>query len=528
MATYEPPTENLAIFDPSVFGKTSFITTGAADNRYLQFPVAQGAETLQETTVNGALTVTNTASFTSLNPPTSLQTIPVSNDNSTKIPTTSWVQTAITAAIPTSLLGLNNSWTGINDFLNTGTGSLTSAAIQPVFNDNSTKIPTTSWVQTAITGAIPTSLLGLNNSWTGNNDFLNTGTGSLTSLAIQPVPADNSTKIPTTSWVQSLVATLPLPSSLLGLNNSWTGVNDFLNTGTGSLTSAATQPVASDNSNKIPTTAWVQSAISAVGSILGLNNTWTGTQNWTNTGVGSLTSSAVQPAVTDNSTKIPTTAWVQSVLGQFLNPITTSVSTAQQIFPPTPLHLYGQGYIIGRGGLAGEPATPDFGPWDMGGAGGGAGGVSFNFHLQNNTLYMYFGLNYTSSGYSSLSFNSVTPSVGNTLAIAPVGGNGQDANMGAAGGSGGVGIFTTISGTGLISVGGTPNNGTAGTAGTGGQTGSTLVFPTGGSNAYNVNYGFGQSHPALDGYNTSGYINYQASPIGDPRCVITWYVSPPP
>jgi len=415
MASYTPPTENLAIFDPRVFSNDiTPITTGEGDKRYLRFPNAQGTENLADMNVGGSAVFSGTATF-----------------NNTALPT--------------------------------------SAGTIPAFNDNTTKIPTTAWVQTAIAGAIPTSLLGLNNTWTGTNDFINTGTGSLTSSATQPAPSDNSTKIPTTSWVQS--------------------------------------------------------AISAVGSILGLNNTWTGTQNWTNTGVGSLTSSATQPAYTDSSTKIPTTAWVQGLIGQFLNPITTTRSTAGQIFPPTALHLYGQGYIIGTGGLAGSPATPDFGPWGMGGAGGGAGGVSFNFQLQNNTLYVYFGLNYTSAGFSSLSVNSTSPSPTNTFAIANVGGNGADSAVGGAGGAGGTGTFTSVSG--FLSLTGSVNNGTAGTAGTSGQTGSTIIFPTGGSNSLNVSYGFGQSHPALDGYNTSGYINYPASPIGDPRCVITWYVSPP-
>ena len=162
----------------------------------------------------------------------------------------------------------------------------------------------------------------------------------------------------------------------------------------------------------------------------------------------------------------------------------------------------------------------------MGGAGGGAGGVSFTFHLQNNTLYVYFGLNSPTTGDATLTYNSTSYGA-NTFATANKGGNGADAAVGGGGGAGGTGNFTAVVVAGLISVSGSVNNGTAGTAGTGGQTGSTLVFPTGGSNSLNASYGFGQSHPALDGYNTSGYINYQASPTGAPRCIITWYVSPP-
>ena len=93
------------------------------------------------------------ATFTTTNPPTCSAVQPVSSDSSTKIPTTAWTQGAIDAKIPASLLGSNNTWTGTNDFVNLGTGSLTSSAVQPVASDSSTKVPTTAWVQTAIAAA---------------------------------------------------------------------------------------------------------------------------------------------------------------------------------------------------------------------------------------------------------------------------------------------------------------------------------------------------------------------------------------
>lgn len=46
-------------------------------------------------------TIGGITNFTSTNPPTSSQTIPASNDSSTKIPTTAWVQSAISASTPT-------------------------------------------------------------------------------------------------------------------------------------------------------------------------------------------------------------------------------------------------------------------------------------------------------------------------------------------------------------------------------------------------------------------------------------------
>ena len=288
MSVNLPPNPNVATFNNSywIFNTTQ-LTQAEADLLYLKYPVAQGAENLQTTNVNGIMTCNDDVNF------------------------------ADGANITTFNQTLTN-------FSITSTNPPLSTATQPASNDSSTKMPTTAWVQGAITGSIPASLLGLNNIWTGTQSWVNTAVGSLTSLATQPASSDNSTNIPTTAWVQSAISAI---ASLLGLNNTWTGTQNWTNTGTGSLTSSATQPASSDNSTKIPTTAWVQSVISAIPSLLGLNNTWTGTQNWTNTGTGSLTSSATQPASSDNSTKIPTTAWVQTAI--------SAIPTPSSQFQPT-------------------------------------------------------------------------------------------------------------------------------------------------------------------------------------------------
>lgn len=58
MASYPPPTSNPAIFDSQVY-KTSAnasLTVSSADKRYVKYPTAQGAVSLQDTTVNGTLT----------------------------------------------------------------------------------------------------------------------------------------------------------------------------------------------------------------------------------------------------------------------------------------------------------------------------------------------------------------------------------------------------------------------------------------------------------------------------------------
>ena len=244
-----------------------------------------------------------------------------------------------------------------------------------------------------------------------------------------------------------------------------------------------------------------------------------GTASFTN--VAPPTSTATQPSASDSSTKIPTTAWVQTAIAQYLQPITRSSTSALAFYPPTALHLKATGYIIGRGGSAGTPATPDSGTWTMGGAGGGAGGVSFVMTFANNTQYVYFSLNYISSGQSALSWNSSSPDAGNTFGVASAGGNGADANVGAGGGSGGSGSWSS----GLIPLTTTFSvvNGTSGGSGTNFD-GQTIPYPASGTNSLNTSYGYGQRGQALLGYNTSGYINEPATPTGSPVCIIVWSV----
>jgi cytoskeletal protein CcmA (bactofilin family) len=104
------------------------------------------------------------------------------------------------------------------------------------------------------------------------------------SLPESSVAPTTGTQLTNKNYVDSAISAIPAPINLLNSNNTWTGTNNFTNTGTGSLTSSATQPAASDSSTKVPTTAWVQTAISAIPAptnLLNSNNTWTGTNNFT-------------------------------------------------------------------------------------------------------------------------------------------------------------------------------------------------------------------------------------------------------
>jgi hypothetical protein len=64
MASYQPPTENLAIFNPAAFEEdTTPLTLAEASKFFLRFPNAQGTENMQNTNVNGDLTVNGVGNY---------------------------------------------------------------------------------------------------------------------------------------------------------------------------------------------------------------------------------------------------------------------------------------------------------------------------------------------------------------------------------------------------------------------------------------------------------------------------------
>jgi len=99
MSSSNPPNPNTPpVFNNDAFNfNTGDIDTAYLNANYLRFPTAQGSETLQNIQVVGS------ASFTNASLPTSSGVIPASNDSSTKIPTTAWVQSAITGGSSNTL-----------------------------------------------------------------------------------------------------------------------------------------------------------------------------------------------------------------------------------------------------------------------------------------------------------------------------------------------------------------------------------------------------------------------------------------
>jgi len=154
MSVAPPPDPLVPIFNPLYWDITAEgaggITPAYLNSNYLKFPYAQGLENLQNTNIVGTLAVSGT---TTLNDPLqvndtatvtgtmtasgtvilggALATIPtslgdysavLSSDSSTKIPTTAWVQTAISAGV-----------SPITPILLTYSGATTSGTFTPAF-----------------------------------------------------------------------------------------------------------------------------------------------------------------------------------------------------------------------------------------------------------------------------------------------------------------------------------------------------------------------------------------------------------
>ena len=286
MSVNIPPNPNVSTFNNLYWiqGDNS-LTTAEGDLRYLKFPVAQGTENLQTTNVNGVLTANSGVNFTSVNPPTSSQVIPASNDSSTKIPTTAWVQSAITG-------GSSNTLT---DVLIAGN----SAGLQPINmnNQNISAVNTLSFATTSQTSAYTGGAAGtytdtnMTIDANGKISAISSGaaassvlTGSIIAFAGNSVPTGyllcDSTQYDTTTY-----ATL---FAVLGYTYGGTGaffnvpnlVNNFIKGATQSL--GATESglfVINNNNIQLSNVASIQNPLSGGNTAIALNSP-SGIANW--------------------------------------------------------------------------------------------------------------------------------------------------------------------------------------------------------------------------------------------------------
>lgn len=108
MASYKPPSENLPIFDSTLFDNANTTIPDVSDT-YLTFPVAQGAETLKDTTVDGDLTVFGKTTIADLELENiDCQTISFTNtESSGEISGYFIINQSATSGMPNTMNGIN-------------------------------------------------------------------------------------------------------------------------------------------------------------------------------------------------------------------------------------------------------------------------------------------------------------------------------------------------------------------------------------------------------------------------------------
>ena len=154
-----------------------------------------------------------------------------------------------------------------------------------------------------------------------------------------------------------------------------------------------------------------------------------------------MTNTAAQPASNDSSSRIPTTAWVQSVIN-FNSPkvYTVAYTSNQNISIPTGVYQI-QVVCIGRGGTSGFSDDLNAGDYYSGGSGSGSGGaiasttgpIALN---QGTSLNVSF-VTTDTTGYSQLDIG------GNVIVKCFNGNRGGDASTNTGGGAAGAAGNTT-------------------------------------------------------------------------------------
>ena len=256
MATYPPPN----FIEPlDEFNTSNWITNASAvgftpaqinylNSKYLKFPVAQGLETLQAIIVNGV------ASFNNSQLPTSLGVIPASTDSSTTIPTTAWVQSAITA-------GSSNTLTDVLIAGNNAGSTSINMNNQNISAVNTLSFATTSQT-TAYTGAPAGTYTDTNMTIDSNGRITAISSGSATSSVLTgTIVAFAGNSVPTgyllCDSTQSSTTAYPALFALLGYTYGGTGgffnvpnlVNNFIKGATQSVGATESGNFTISNSN---------------------------------------------------------------------------------------------------------------------------------------------------------------------------------------------------------------------------------------------------------------------------------------
>ena len=242
--SYPPPSENLPIFDSSVFQPTeAAIDSQTGLNYFLAFPNAQGTENLQAINVNGLASFNASANTNN----SLIFKTPTGTDPSNN---TTTLQQIYTGALQPKYLQFLSSVAG---------GGLRFAdptANAFILSANGTGLE----INKGLTiGALSNAnSVGLIANGTNNNQLDVSGNVNITPT--QTYPLANSQNLATISYVNGAVG----GSSILGTNNVWTGTNAF-NTSTPTTSVAQTYPQ-STSTTRFSTIGYVNSALSSIPS----------------------------------------------------------------------------------------------------------------------------------------------------------------------------------------------------------------------------------------------------------------------
>lgn len=506
MATYQPPIENLPIFDPSVFTTgNEALTYDEASKLFLKYPSAQGTEDLQAINVNGI------ATFNS-------DIIQNGSETNNIVQNTRDTNTNENIFRKTDIYG----------DLNLRRPNTTNGGAMRLWDVNGTTGNSSQLYNTGTQFAI----VNLNNSGQITLNTKDSGGNS-----VQPL-------IATATYLQGLKQLLM--SGTLNtdriINNCYYQLQDInaLTTTTGQIY-AGSGVFNYDNDSNGGTHNFATNTSAGVQTIpLSFNSV---DMNIGTTNAPTCNASSTI-ATSDNSAKIPSTAWVRSYVATIPPPVSTQYTYTQQfsgassltaITIPTGCVKFDI-KVFGTGGLAGGTnANPPSGPYPdyyltMGGAGGGAG-VAYKEGIPiikqgtgfTNTISYDNSSGTSASGYCEILLNSVSLCKaynGGTASLSAGGAGCSTApvvnttwgNWVYWNGQTGSGASTSMSSPDTGQVGGGCQNG--GIAGNGNISSSSSLINSGGQ---------GQRYSALTGP-TYGFPSYSASPINRGGCIITWYI----
>jgi hypothetical protein len=342
LASYNPPTENLPIFDDSVFtGGDTPLTYNIAIKKFLRYPSAQGDETLAGITVDGSAVFNNSIlaiGTNTINGSTTFGGVINANNSSTFSAAVSMNSSCTFATQPpTCVKGLylrdatlntNSLWTNLTNVtrLLTASGNIIAFSpggasvnpiqmnatnmlnsyVMPALGNSSTIVPTTAWVTSSIAAIPPPTTMSITTNYANTNCSLLFATPIVNGSAAYTLNSTINAPLYINPFTNTIGATT-FSGALYGNASTSTSTGNIL------TTTGTTQLLYLAGATNF--------ALTSQQLYLGALTYYTYTGLLTTPAITAVTSNVTGPllAVTDNSTSVATTAWVQSTVAPIRN-----------------------------------------------------------------------------------------------------------------------------------------------------------------------------------------------------------------